>query len=113
MCGARIAAVMAFLRVVVAGPRTVQVWLSGVAGARSAAVYLAGGPGSGSPAPADVWLYLEPDAEVLAGFAADNEGAAGQMLSGILEFLELLAVPSGYLPVKVSHDVAIDHYRYG
>jgi hypothetical protein len=50
---------------------------------------------------------------VLAGFAADNEGATGQMLSGMLEFLELLAVPSGYLLVEVSHGVAFDQYRNG
>src|SRR6266705_290427 len=41
------------------------------------------------------------------------EGAADQMLSGMLEFLELLAVPLGYLPVEVPHDVAIDQHRNG
>jgi hypothetical protein len=31
----------------------------------------------------------------------------------MLEFPELLAVPSGYLLVEVSHDVAFDQYRDG
>ena len=70
-----------------------------------------GGLGVGSPPPPDVWLYLESDAEVPADPAADYESAADQMLSGSLEFKELLAVPCGDLTVEKSHDVAIDEYR--
>ena len=72
-----------------------------------------GGLGAGSPPPPDVWLYLESDAEVPAVPAADNESTADQMLSGLLEFLELLAVPFGYLSVQKPHDVAVDQYRNG
>ena len=65
-----------------------------------AAVRSAGGLGAGRPSPTDVWLYLESDAEALAAPAADNEGTADQMLSGLLEFLELLAVPFGHFPSR-------------
>ncbi len=81
--------------------------------ALSAAARSGGGLGAGSPPPPDAWLYLESDAEVPADPAADNESAADQMLSGSLKFLELLAVPFGYLAVEKPHDVAIDQYRNG
>ena len=79
----------------------------------SAAVRSWGGLGAGGPPSPDVWLYLESDAEVLAVPAADNESTADQILSGLLEFLELLAVPFGYLSVEEPHDVAIDQDRNG
>ena len=62
------------------------------------------------PSPTDFWLYLESDAELIAAPAADNEGAADQMLSSSLEFLELLAVPIGHFPVEIAYDVAVDQY---
>ena len=54
--------------------------------ALSAAACSGGGLGVRSPPPADVWLYLELDAQVPADPAVDNESAADQMLSGSLEF---------------------------
>jgi hypothetical protein len=64
--------------------------------------------GTGSPPPTDVWLYLESDAEVPVVPAADDESAADQILSGSLEFLELVTVSFGYLFVEKPHDVSVN-----
>ena len=69
--------------------------------------------GAGGPPSADIWLHLKPDTVVPAGPAADDECAADQVLSGSLEFMELLIVLFGYFPQEVAHHVAIDQYRNG
>ena len=69
--------------------------------------------GTSCPPPTYVWLYLEPDAEVLARSAADDEGAADQVLSSSFEFIKLLVVPPGDFSFKVAHHLAIDQYRNG
>src|ERR1022692_4143204 len=72
-------------------------------GVRPSGVYLAGEPGPGSPAPPYVWPSPASDDPLLAGLAADDEGAADQMLSGILELLELLAVPFFFFSSRRRH----------